>query len=171
VFRVFWLHWMNSAQREGLLINALLHTAGTPNGDELRRYLLDFDCASLCANNGKALLTYIRGVVDPERRDENTPALSDKLNLVFTGWKRANNTCDDVAEHKSLYLTHLKSRCLFARDIFGCRVMFRLLEMWQSLVSPYIPRKVADAKPLGIEVGFLTAVGLFFTISDYSPTE
>jgi hypothetical protein len=34
--------------------------------------------------------------------------------------------------------------------------MFRLLEMWQSLVSPYIPRKVADAKPLGIEVGFLT---------------
>lgn len=156
---------MSHAQREGLVISALMHTAATPHGDELRRYVLDFDCAGLCADNGKALVSFIKGVVDPERREHNTPALSDKLQRIFDGWQQANNTADYVAAYKAEYLSQLKHRCLFARDIFACRFVFRLLEMWQSFVATYDPQTVAYANPLGIKV---RALLVFIVLSFWS---
>jgi hypothetical protein len=130
----------------------MVRASESPNGDELRKFLLDFDCAGLCADSGKAFIKYAKGTAVCDNRDTNTPALSPKLENIFLGWEQANDTNDEVSERKSVYLDCLRNRCRYSRDVFGCRVILNILEIWQELAAPYIPEQVAKAKAHGFNV-------------------
>ncbi|KAI5818104.1 hypothetical protein BZA77DRAFT_364803 [Pyronema omphalodes] len=150
-FRVVWTTWLTNYQRKEFITCAMIRASEFPNGDELRKFLLDFDCDSLCANNGKAFINYVKGTAVCDDRDINTPALSPKLENIFLGWDKANNTNDDISERKAVYLDCLRNRCRYSRDVFGCRVILIMLGIWQELAAPYIPEQVAKVKAHGFD--------------------